>query len=133
MCGQAQSHLGQSAGEVLGPAEAYARDKSSKDEVERKCAERGIVFQPMIFQSTGGGVASEAEKVLKSLNRLVADKTNASHADVATRFWQRISIDLQRGGHRAWVRRVVGSEGGARDGMERVIEGVPGLEEPSGL
>ena len=49
--------------------------------------------------------------------------------DVATRFWQRISVDIQRNMHRALVRRVCRNVGG-RDGLGRVIDGVALLEEP---
>ena len=49
--------------------------------------------------------------------------------DVATRFWQRVSVDMQRNMHRALVRRVARNAGGA-DGLGRLVEGVALLEEP---
>ena len=48
----------------------------------------------------------EAEGVIKSLNRMVAENHDTPYGEVATRFWQRLSIHLQRAGHRAFSRRV---------------------------
>ena len=64
----------------------------------------GIKFQPTIFESTGG-ISSEAEMVIKCLKRAVANQTKQPYGEVAHRFWQRLSIDIQRQGHRALVRR----------------------------
>ena len=82
----------------------------------------------MISESTGG-VACEAEVVLKCINRKVAQNRGVSVGDVATRFWQRVSVDMQRNMHRALVRRVANNVGGA-DGLGRLVEGVALLEEP---
>ena len=65
-----------------------------------------MVFQPMIFESTGG-VSSETERVIKSLNRAVAANTDTPLGEVATRFWHRVGIELLRGAHRAFARRCV--------------------------
>ena len=45
----------------------------------------------MLFESFGG-VEGEAEEVLKSLSRLVADNTRTPYGEVAQRLWQRISV-----------------------------------------
>ena len=74
-------------------------------------------------------MACEAEVVTKCPNRLVAFNTGVPYGDVATRFWQRLSVDIQRNAQRALVRRVAGRSGG-RDGLERVVDGVVLLEEP---
>ena len=81
----------------------------------------------MIFESSGG-VAYEAEAVIKCLNRAVAENTNTPYGVVAQRFWQRISVDIQRAGHRALVRRCgwQGSSGG--DGLEWALDWVSGLQ-----
>ena len=100
VCPQAAGHIVEAAGRALGAAEEYAIGKCGRDEMERKCAEAGVVYQPMLFESTGG-VASKAKIVIKCLNRAVANNTNVSYSDVAQRFWQRLSIDIQRSGHRA--------------------------------
>ena len=105
ICSQAAGHLVAAGAEVLGAAEEYARSKCSREEVERRCGEAGIVFQPMIFESLGG-VPSEADGVIKCLNQAVAENTDSPAGEVATRFWQRVSIDLQRAGHRALSRRL---------------------------
>ena len=65
----------------------------------------GAVFQPMIFESTGG-VSAEAERVIKCLNKAVAENSDSSVEVVATRFWQRVGVDLLRGSCRAFHRRV---------------------------
>ena len=51
-------------------------------------------------------MSAEADRVLKCLNKAVAGNSDASEAVVATRFWQRIGIDLVRGGCRAFQRRL---------------------------
>ena len=67
--------------------------------------------------------------VTKCPNRLVAFNTGVPYGDVATRFWQRLSVDIQRNAHRALVRRVAARNGG-RDDLERVMDDVVLLEEP---
>ena len=81
----------------------------------------------MIFESLGG-VSSEAERVIKCLNQAVAENTDSLPGEIATRFWQRVSIDLQRAGHRAFSRRL-GS------GISRHLgEGAgPGFRDPGRL
>ena len=65
ICPQAAGHLGDAAAEPLGAAEAYARTKCARSDIETRCREAGVVFQPLIFESLGG-VSSEAERVLTS-------------------------------------------------------------------
>eukprot|EP00973_Karenia_brevis_P080444 11161639-Karenia_brevis.AAC.1 len=79
--------------------------------MEERCRAVGVEFQPMIFESFGG-VASEAEVVIRCLNKAVAVTLDSPESEVATRFWQRLSIDIQRAGHRAFVRRVGMAEDG---------------------
>ena len=55
ICPQAPGHIRETAKEALGAAEAYAREKCGENQTEEKCRELGITFQPMIFESTGGG------------------------------------------------------------------------------
>ena len=85
----------------------------------------------MIFESMGG-VSCEAERVIKSLNQVVAAATDSSPEEVATRFWQRVSIDIQRAGHRAFARRA-GRSLSMNDGVLGNLFGVSGLEMPEGL
>ncbi len=75
---------------------------SAADRKLRRGAGRqaGVVFQPMIFDSMGG-VSTEANRVIEGLNQAVADNTD-SPIGIATRFWQRVSVDMQRVGHRAF-------------------------------
>ncbi len=128
VCPQAPGHLREAAVETLGAAEEYCRVKCGRAAVEERCREVGVEFQPMIFESTGG-VACEAEVVLKCINRIVAQNNGVPLGDVATRFWQRVSVDIQRHMHRALVRRVWRNAGGM-DGLGRVVDGVALLEEP---
>ena len=58
----------------------------------------------MVFESLGG-VSSEAERVIKCINKAVAENSETSESEVATHFWYRLSIDLQRSAHRAFSRR----------------------------
>ena len=54
ICPQAVCHLGHTMEESLGAAEEYVKTKCTRGGMERRCREIGIVFQPMIFESTGG-------------------------------------------------------------------------------
>ena len=54
ICPQAAGHLADAASEPLGAAEAYARTKCARGDIERRCREVGVTFQPMIFESLGG-------------------------------------------------------------------------------
>ena len=71
-------------------------------------------------------MSAEAERVLKCLNKAVAGNSDSPEVVVATRFWQRIGIDLLRGSSRAFHRRLVdkGADGGS--GV-RYFQGVAGL------
>ena len=110
VCPQAAGHLREAAAGALGAAEDYVRTKCGRGEVERRCREAGVIFQPMIFESFGG-VACEAERVIKSLNRAVAVNEDSSYEVVATLFWQRVGIDILRGNCRAFRRRLAGMVG----------------------
>ena len=87
------------------------------------------MFQPLIFESTGG-VSAEAEKVLKCLNKAVAGNSDSSEVVVATRFWQRIGIDLVRGSSRAFRRRLV-DKGGEDCGAGGFFLAAAGLAAPA--
>ena len=60
---------------------------------------------------TLGGLAEEARDTLRSLNRVVAINTNTPKSEAANRFWQRISVDVQKANHRAWAKRVGAMQG----------------------
>ena len=77
-------------------------------------------------------MASEAEVVIKCLNRAVANHTSVPYGDVAQRFWQRLSIDTQREGHKALVRRMVAGVGEGSGFLERARLAGEGLQEPQG-
>ena len=126
VCPHAQSHIRSAAEEVLGAAEKYCKQKCEKDGTERKCSEMGIVYQPLIFESPGG-IASEAEKVISCIHRVVAEQTETPYGEVAQRFWQRLSVDIQRMGHRAYARRAGVRKEAWGDGMEWVVDSVAGL------
>ena len=53
-----------------------------------------------------GGVAVQIARVIKCLNKLIAQKLDTPETEVATQFWHRLGIDIQRSGHRAFIRRV---------------------------
>ena len=89
-------------------------------------------FAGIIFESLGG-VSREAELVIKRLNQAVASATDSPYGEVATRFWQRISIDIQRSQHRAFVRRVAGVAGSEVLGSGGVFGSLGRLEIPGGV
>ena len=111
VCPQAMGHIRDAAASALGAAEEYVKTKCGRGEMERRCREARITFQPLIFESLGG-VSVEVERVIKSLNKAVAANTDSSEEDVATRFWQRLGIDLLRGNCRALHRRLPGKRHG---------------------
>ena len=131
ICPQAAGHLDNAAAEPLGAAEDYVKTKCGRGDTERRCREAGIVFQPMIFESTGG-VSTEAERVLKCLNKAVAGNTYSSEVVVATRFWHRIGIDLLRGSTRAFHRRLV-DKGGDDCGVSGFFLAAAGLAAPANV
>ena len=112
VCPQATSHRGVGARESLGAAEDYVRQKCSRGDMEARCRNAGIVFQPMSFESLGG-VSVEARGVIKSINRAVAENTDSQLSEVAQRFWWGISVGMQKGLHRAFAKRCQGFGVGA--------------------
>ena len=77
-------------------------------------------------------MSAEAERVLKCLNKAVAVNSDASEVVVATRFWQRIGIDLLRGSCRAFRRRLVDREGVGECGS-RLFTSLSGLSVAGGI
>ena len=123
---QAASHVQQAAGDKLGAATAYTETKRTHNNTDERCLQAGIDYQPIVYESTGG-IAKEGMDTLKSLNRLVALNTNTPYEEVARRFYQRVSFDLQRANHRAFARRV------ARAGDVRVSAGARIARRMTGL
>ena len=64
---------------------------------------------------------------------MVAENQDSSSGDVATRFWQRISVDIQRAGHRAFVRRTLKVKDMEGDGLQGLLSAGALLLEPGGL
>ena len=131
VCPQATCHLADASQESLGAAEKYVRAKCSRGDMERRCREVGVTFQPMIFESFGG-VSAEAERVIKCLNKAVAVNTDISEEVVATQFWHRVGVDLVRANCRAFHRRLV-SHGGDVLGAVGPLGGDGGLQVVEGL
>ena len=96
--------FGATAGVGAGAGHVASRVAAQADTGQRQ-AGRVAKFQPLIFEFLGG-VSSEADRVIKSLNKAVAANTDPSEEVVATRFWQRLGIDLLRGNCRAFHRRL---------------------------
>ena len=79
--------------------------KWDENDTDRLCDEVGIHYQPIVWESLGG-LCKEGQETLKSINRLVADNTNTPTSEVAQRFWQKMSVDMQKSNHRAFMKRV---------------------------
>ena len=90
--------------ESLGAAEEYVRAKCGRQDTENRCRAAGVVFQPMIFESLGG-VSQEAELVIKSINKAVAENVDSPLSEVAQRFWLGLSVGIQKASHKALVKR----------------------------
>ena len=130
VCPQAASHRAAAAAEGRGAAEAYTAKKCAHNSTEERCEAAGLEFQPLVFESLGG-MAAEAEEVLKSLGRRVAVNTKTPFGEVAQRLWCRLSVDLQRAGHKAVARRCAGQSWAARRSvgdMGRDAEGLAGVD-----
>ena len=63
-------------------------------------------------------MSCEAEGVTRCLNKAVAENQGSPEGEVATLFWHRLAIDIQRAGHRALARRLrcKDEDGGLRGG-----------------
>ena len=67
------------------------------------------------------------------INKLIAENTDTSETEVATHFWHRLAIDIQRSGHRAFSRRVRQVEGEGDTNMVANM-GLVGLRDmPEGI
>ena len=78
--------------------------------------------------------SSETERVIRNINRVVAVNTDTSESEVATLFWHRLSIDIQRSAHRAFSRRAGFMRDGdlaERQGLEAIFDRL--LQMPDGL
>ena len=128
VCPQAAGHRVSAAEETLGAAESYVRTKCSNRDMELRCRAAGVVFQPMIFESMGG-ISAEVERVIKCLNKSVASNTDSPLGEVATHFWRRLSVDIQRFGHRALARRM----GGPADEAPSIFSSLQWLQLPGGI
>ena len=80
----------------------------------------------LIFESLGG-VSLEADRVIKTMNRAVAANTDSPLGEVATRFWNKISVDIVRGSHRAFKRRTFNT--GVSLGPSNPFRHLSGLQE----
>ena len=102
---QASSHICDAAQGTLKAADTYTARKRTFQNTDRLCSEAGVDYQPIVFESFGG-IAEEGRETLRSINRLVAVNTNTPTTEVARRFWQRVSVDMQNMNHRALAKRV---------------------------
>ena len=73
-----------------------------------------------MFESLGG-IAAEAEKILKCLNEAVAVNTDTSKGVAATQFWHSIRVDINWGCCRAFRRRVCDRGYGGVSGLGHAV------------
>ena len=73
--------------------------KREDNDTDNLCDAVGIDYQPIVWESFGG-------LCKESINRLVAVNTNTPISEVAQRFWQKMSVEMQKSNHRAFVKRV---------------------------
>ena len=66
-----------------------------------------------------GGVSIEARRVMKSVNKAVAENLDSPLSEVAQRFWWGVSVGIQKGMHKAFAKRALGF-GGDWIGYERM-------------
>ena len=107
VCPQAAAHRSLAARESLGAAEDYVRQKCSRNDMEAKCRAAGVVFQPMIFESLGR-VSCEARRVMKFINKAVAENLDSPVSEVSQRFWWGVSVGIHKGMHKAFAKRSLG-------------------------
>ena len=89
---------------TLKAADSYTEKKRNHQSTDRLCEEAGIDYQPLVFESFGG-LCDEGRECIRSINRLVAQNTNTPNSEVARQFWQKISVEIQKANHRAFVKR----------------------------
>ena len=131
VCPQATSHVVRAGEESLRTATDYTERKRVHGGTDRRCEEAQIDYQPCVFETFGGGT-EEAVRMIESLNKLVAVKTHTPHREVAHRLWHRMSVDLQRALHRAWVRRVGTRVVPRASWVSRALAGASALTFPEG-
>ena len=97
---------------VLGAAAEYTTTKRNKSAIDDLCERAwGGLPAHCLGNNSGGWPQRPTVITLRSVNRLVAVNTNTPLGEVARRFWQRVSVDLQKANHRAFVKRA-GHQGG---------------------
>ena len=80
---------------VLGSATAHTQKKRDDNDTDALCDAVGIDYQPIVWESFGG-LCEEGQQTLKSINRLVAVNTNTPTTEVAQRYWQKMSVEMQK-------------------------------------
>ena len=75
-------------------------------------------------------MARKADNILKNITKQVANNTITLPGEVARRLWERLSVDLQRAGHRAFKRRAGTREMALGRGMGGILVGIEGLVQP---
>ena len=104
VCPQAPLHRSAAAARSGGAATEYTETKRNHNDTARLYEEAGVDYQPIVLE-TLGVMSAEACRTIRSINALVAENTDTSSQEVATRLWQRMSFDLQRSLHKAFTKR----------------------------
>ena len=112
----------------MGAADRYTERKRSHNETDTLCEQAGIDYQPLVFESFGG-LCKEGRETLKSINRLVAQNTNTPCSEVAHRFWQRVSVEIQKSNHRAFAKRIAKHNFIGESASGRFLMRAPGNDE----
>ena len=98
------ANLNHSSRTVLAAAKNYAQRKRSDRNTQQRCNDRNLGFEPIVFESTGG-LEPEGAKVLESICKYIAARTERSNQSVIDRIKIKISILIQRSLHKSIEKR----------------------------
>ena len=101
---QRQETLAKASRETAAAAADYARHKENHLNTAQCCEAQGIVFVPMVVESTGTWDKG-AEVVLKHLARAVAARTGVESATTHAALFQELSVTVRSWRARAALRR----------------------------
>ena len=121
---QAPTNVTKASEGTLEAADKYTEKKRAFQNTDALCAAAGIDYQPLVFESFGG-CSAEARETLKSINRLVANNTNTPTSEVARRFWQKVSTEIQKSNHRSFAKRTVKQQFYNESASRRFLRVIP--------
>ena len=120
-----QGHWDQTLRGPLEAAKAYSNQKKRHAQTEARCAQAGIVFEPIVFEIQGG-VEPRAAALLHRIAESVAAAEGLDVAKTKSEFLQRLGViiaPVQRRGEQKQIST-------AARGLKRALGEIAGLAVP---